>query len=265
MSPLLCRSRYCRPEEFGGPRQSETGRPICRQCADRLQPDLARLASMWPDLRAAVTVEGKGGEKVTGTKTPGLIINEAASDLSLSLAAWTYAILARNIELSRDGFRIGSDAGTVLRWLAKYHAWRLAYDEDHDWALWVVENAEWFRREVRRVAYPSGARRVSVNGARCQAVVLVMDDAEPPAPAVDENGHIVTRRCGGQLYALVRHVDTRTIWELLCDQDEDHRIPSSEWARYARQMEASGGGDDRGVPDGGGDRPDHAMQRQNGL
>lgn len=264
MSGLLCQSNYCRPADFGGPRQVEPGRPLCRTCADRLGPTLRRIAGMWPDLRARLAIEGTAGEKVTGTKTPGLVINEEVSTMSTTLQMWADAVVRRvrsQMPSDRpvpDGLRAGLWAGPILAWLGQYHAWRLAYDDDHEWAVYVVENAEWFRREVRRLAYPSGTRRVFPRDARCLAVVLDPD-------AAPDDGTLATRECGGQLYALIHPADTGLPAELVCVFDDTHRVPSKQWLTWARRGVRNGHRRDRRIPDGGGDRARSGLEDQNGI
>jgi hypothetical protein len=239
MSGLLCQSNYCRPEDFGGPRQVEPGRPLCRSCADRLGPTLRRIASMWPDLRARAAVEGSAGEKVTGTKIPGIVINEPVTDLSMAVQQWAdaWARYVRRHHL-RDvpppkALRDGVTAGPILEWLAKYHAWRLAYNDEHWRAVNVCEWAEYYRREVRRLAYPTGVRRVYPRGAACVVPVLVRgDDGEP---LTDDAGGLVMRPCGGPLYALIRPADDAAGSELVCDSDDTHRVPSKQWLNWARR------------------------------
>jgi hypothetical protein len=189
---------------------------------------------MWPDLRARAAVEGSAGEKVTGTKIPGIVINEPVSRLSSAVAGWTERarsyVLAAHPMAERPRTL---DTPTVLEWLAKYHAWRLAYDDDHERAVGVCEWAEVYRREVRRLAYPTGVRRVHPRGAACVVPVLVRgDDGEP---LTDDAGGLVMRPCGGPLYALIRPADDDAPSELVCDSDDTHRVPSKQWLSWARR------------------------------
>jgi hypothetical protein len=255
---LLCQSNYCRPEDFGGPRQVEPGRPLCRVCADRLGPTLRRIAGMWPDLRARVAIEGSAGEKVTGTKVPGLVINEEVSALCSAVAGWTERARSHVQAAHPMAQRPRTlDTPAVLEWLAKYHAWRLAYDGDHERAVGVCEWAEVYRREVRRLAYPSGTRRLYPRDARCLAVVIDAD--------ADDGPHgFPTRTCGGQLYALIRPGGSTEPSELVCVIDDTHRVPSKQWLTWARRGVRRDGRDQR-IPDGGGDRHRSRVVDQNGV
>jgi len=229
----LCRSKTCRPDEFGGPRQVEPGRPMCRTCADRLGPNLRRLAEIWPDLEARLAVEGRAGEKVTGTKIPGIVINLEVSDLAGTVTAWVRVIVGDVLARSKSSARPADhDTATLLAWLGRWHAWRLAYSENDDYALWVVEWASWYRSEVRRVAYPSGSRRVDIPGGRCLALHMLVEKGEPV-----EAGEIGAEVCGGQLYAIVRDGASLLPSEIVCSEDDAHRIPSGKWVQYMRALE----------------------------
>jgi len=253
----LCQSAYCRPEDFGGPRRVEPGRPLCRTCADRLGPTLRRIAGMWPDLRARAAVEGAAGEKVTGTKIPGLVINEDVSRLSSAVAGWVRqaALYVLDLHPGAEPPR-SDDTAIVLAWLAQFHAWRLAYDDDHGAAVYACEWAEHYRREVRRLAYPSGTRRVYPRDARCLAVVLDEGAAD--------TGEMVTRTCGGILYALIP-ADSEFPAELVCETDDSHRVPSKQWLSWARRGVRRDGGGVGGFPHGGGNRRRDRMVDQNGI
>lgn len=256
MTTALCQSKWCRPEDVGGPREVEAGRPLCRPCADRFGPYLRRLATMWPDLRARVAAAGGGGEPVSGTKTPGLVLNDHVVLLSHELERWTRRTVAGVLAGSPHAQAPrAASAGVLLAWLGKYHAWRLIYrGEPAD----VVERADWvayFRSEVHRCAYPSSTRRVDVPGGRCRALVLQAADVD--------TGSILTRPCRGQLYALIRS-DSPLPSEIVCEVSEDHRIPSDQWVQLSRQLEAESGGVVGRLPHGGGDREDPPDQRQVG-
>ena len=226
MSDALCRSQSCRRDEHGGPRRVEPTRPLCRICAERLGENLKKIAEAWPDLRARVAVEGKAGEKITGTKLPGIVINEAVADLIREVALWANQTAGRVLRQHEHTQRPSThDPGVVLAWLAKYHAWRLAYDDDHDAAVSTAEWAAWYRREVRRVAYPSNARRVDIPDARCRVELR------------DTAGQLTGLRCGGTLFAIVRDDASLLPSELLCSVDDEHRIPAGNWVQYMRALE----------------------------
>jgi len=243
---LLCQSTNCRPTDRGGPREVEPSRPLCRNCADWFGRNLTQIAEMLPDLRGRLGVEGKAGEKLTGTKLPGIVINEEVSDLLAELTEWA-RYLAKQVrryhKLTQPPQSF--DVDTLLVWLAKYHAWRLAHHDDRELAVYVVDCAAWYRSEIQRMAYPSGSRRFDIPGGVCR-VMVVPDDAIDGHPGYP---------CVGQLYAIVRDGASLLPSEIVCDRNADHRIPSGQWVQYARQLEkaghASGSDSGAGVPDGG--------------
>jgi hypothetical protein len=213
--PILCRASKCRPAEFGGARQAAPGRPLCDTCSERFGSDLAAMAKAWPDLVDRLAFEGRAGERISGTKLPGLVINEGVSAIMREVTDWAWW-LART---ALDGHKqatppASSDMRVVLAWLARWHAWRLAYSADHELAVAVVDDADRYRSKVRRAAYPSTMRTVELPDAPCRVV--------------GDNG-----QCPGRLFAVVRDSGAS---EIICDRDEAHRVPVTEWIAYARKI-----------------------------
>lgn len=219
MTAALCRAKSCRPEDFGGPREVESDRPLCRVCADRLGGNLRRLAEMWPDLRERVALEGRAGEKVTGTKLPGLVINDEVSTLGTEVSSWVLWLARYVLDAHSTAQRPPDefDVPTLLAWLAKWHAWRLAYSSDHDLAVDIVDWTAFYRGEVRRLAYPSNSRRVDIPNGRCP----VTDDGQ---------------RCAGHLFAIIRDSGSALPSEIICDLNDEHTIPHHQWLQYIREI-----------------------------
>lgn len=231
--PVLCVNAHCRPAEHGGPRQTERAW-FCPRCIDKVRDRLLEMAGMWPDLTAALTrpevnplARDEQGKQTRGMGSQGLAINERASDAMASIRQYAL-FLARILVNERDATPPSSETPELLRWAAAWHLGYLTSHPDEGLAQSVLDDAHDHARAGRRVAYPSGARRVET-GLPCTE------------HATSETGERVP--CPGTLYGVAVPGTTTyaTLPDLVCTEDPTHRIDPATWrsSRWqARQQRA---------------------------
>ena len=211
------------------------GSALCEVCAERLPQHLAEIAELWEELEGRIAqsdASGVGQEKVNGNAaTIGISLNDAVVQLRQDVMEWTY-FLARALIDERDATP-PKDQSTpsLLTWIAQWHSGWLIGHEDAAFIAGITDEARTHQKDVRRRAFPSGARKVDLPNVRCSVAVEVVDDAW-----VDARGqeHERTHRepCAGHMFAIVseRAIDGS---DLICTEDESHRVPSANWRRQA--------------------------------
>lgn len=223
--PVLCASSVCRPADHGGPRRTAPGSALCAVCRDRIVEDMDDIAECWADLQERLAVGGsKAGQPLTGSKVPGLVLNERASQAAFDVTAWVWFLIRlivdertdRHIQLPKD-----QDTPTLLIWLAKWHALWLAEHPDNDLAASFSQEAHHLRRAVRKAAFPTGARVVEF----CPCM----------EHATTEEGERVP--CDGTIRAIIAHADDRLPPAVGCDGTlEQHTWTPSQWHALARKL-----------------------------
>ena len=152
----------CRPAEHGGPRQAGKGGRLCDACQQHLYDHLRAIDDTWPDLLDRLAREGSSAmsEKVKGSKSPGLVLNERVSDTMREVASWLLFV-TRLVCDEREVSPPEDQSPPVLaRWLASRHVSWLASHHDEQLVAALADEADEHARSCIRVAYPDGSRRV---------------------------------------------------------------------------------------------------------
>lgn len=209
----------CRPPTKGGPRQSAHGQHLCSVCVDRMWENLHAIAEAWPDIEARLGVESSASQnsRVQSTPTPGLTINEAVSNTMGQARAWL-EFVARVVVDERNLTAGPPDqtAPGLATWLASSHIDWLGRHPDEQMAASFSLEAAAHHRDVKRAAYPSGARRLDLPKLRCVEHDTSVEGERVP--------------CDGTLYAMILPWST-TMPDLICTVDSTHEVEPGTWLR----------------------------------
>lgn len=220
---ILCQSTVCRPEEKGGP--LEANGIICPSCAERFPHNINAIADAFTDLAARIVSPEDYviTERVHGSKdSHGLDINEQVSDAKDDLLKFTRWMVSMVTAL-RPSAKQPPETGVpdTLRWVARWHPQVFTRDLDADNVIRAVSVAHHTRHNVHRNAYPSGSRRIDIPG-NCMEDVTT-DGGE-------------TLPCPGELFGLIRPGDSRLPSTIICSENPEHNVPSSEWVKLGRRL-----------------------------
>ena len=212
----------CRPAEHGGPRQAGKGGRLCDACTEKLGEHLCEIGDVWPDLLDRLATEGSSAmsEKVKGSKSPGLVLNERVSDAMREAAAWLLFV-TRLVVDERDVHPPADQSPASLAlWLGKWHALWLASHHDESLVAALAQEADEHAHACRRAAYPSGTRSFVVG------------------PCTEHyTGEDGSRlECTGTMTAVIRDSDSLLPSELRCDGPEPHHLAPSEWMAVGRRL-----------------------------
>lgn len=214
---VLCLSPHCYTTELGVlvPRQAADGLRLCNACTSRIAPQAIAAAELYDELELALTTTGVGGETKPANKPGSREPNELAiwsrAHIRHTLASWCRLISEdRGLTLPAD------DVHAMARYLGRHAEWLAAQTFADEVATELRELA--FGRG-RSVAYPSGGRSYPLRGVDGQAV---------PCPGEE---------CGGALWAILRAADSKVPSELVCNVDDDHRLPSTSWLEYGQRVQ----------------------------
>lgn len=201
------------------PRLAADGLRLCHIHTRDLATDAYRAVEVYTELALALTRSDRPGERTTGTRDPGLIVNERAvearSTIRHTLVAWCRLIAdERGIGLPAD------DIHSMARYIARHAEWLAAHPAAGDCSAELRELAH---GEPWRIAYPTGSRVFEVGP--CPETV----DGQP---------------CPGVVRAVLRRTDSLLPSELVCDWRPDpvpdgwtgHRWPASEWLTLGRKL-----------------------------
>lgn len=189
------------------PRLAADGLRLCHVCRRRLAEDITTAAQLHGELALVLASVGIGGERVSGSPTRSLALNDAAVD-ARTLIRHTLVSWAQLVAEER-GFSLPADHVTAIAaYLVRDVEWLAAHETARDCA---DEFAELAHGRPRRIAYPNGARTFTV--ARCP-----------------EDG------CGGEIRAVLRRTDALLPSELVCGVDGGHRWTAGQWIRLGRRL-----------------------------
>jgi hypothetical protein len=200
-----CPAASCR----GAGRPGTSGRPepdqdriaamLCPECRARLAAQLAALPGLYAELERDLATSRAVGERVRGSGTPGIRLNEQAvdarADMRLILASWA--------DLVAEGSGVAPPARTVpsmAAFLARHLDWLTAHPAAGDAAAEIAALAQ----AASTAARPSRWRRIQLGGC-------------------------VVAGCDGQLTALVRDRDAPLPSAITCDTGADHTWPPELW------------------------------------
>lgn len=234
--PLLCQSPHCRPADHGGPRRTNRAW-VCDVCIDRAREQLGwgwtdkrgrhqpGIAEMWPDLqdnlaRAERTADPDQGHQKNGGKAHGTGLNEAVSEAMRAATAHIWFLTRVTLDLADEDKRTlrlpsAQDTPSLAGWLADWHVDALVSRPGMLTALAIIEDTASIHTQVRRAAYPSGARKVET-GMACTEHTTTPDGARTPCP--------------GAMVAWV-HTGMDHTPDLVCTEDDTHRVDPATWQR----------------------------------
>lgn len=212
VADCIARGRHlpdCEDQErcFGClPRLAADGVRLCAWHTEKIADDATQLAELHAEIGLRLANSGTAGEKTSGTKDPGLLLNDRAVEIRTEirhvLVSWSLLITEeRGIQPPPDDTRsIGAFITRHAQWLAAHPAAADASNELRD-----------LTRRAWGVAYPSGSR--------------VFEVSHCPEPG-----------CSGTIKAIVRRTDSLLPSSLVCDLDEEHQWPANEWLTLGRKL-----------------------------
>lgn len=204
--------------------------------------DLLAIADTWPDLLDRLGKEGRaGGEKVSGTKTPGLVINERVSDVMAEIRQWVHflvRVLMEEVTIEHRWTEADDDGNEtervqvapwephdttpdgLLREIARERIGHFTEHEDEGLRLAFYDDARELRRKAERTAYPRGVKNIPLHIACVEH-------------GTTDLGERVA--CCGQYMVRLDPEKAGLIPDMVCDQDSTHRITPEQWQRAARK------------------------------
>lgn len=188
------------------PRLALDGKRLCRRDEESIATDARVAARLRAELERVLAGSGQPGEKTSGTADRGMKLNdraiEARSLIRHRLVSWSLLIAEER------GFTLPDDTDEAMaEFIARSAEWLSAQP-------FAGEAADELRELVtvaHPIAYPTGTRVFEV--ARC-----------------------THEGCEGTLRAILRRVDSLLPSALVCDTDESHSIPASEWLTLGRKL-----------------------------
>lgn len=195
--------------------------PRDRHSALNARDDLLAIADAWPDLLDRLGREGRtGGEKVSGSHTPGLVINEAVSEVMRELTSWAF-FLARVLMEEVDDWRPASSApDDLLRQIARERIGHFTEHPDDGMRMTFGDEARDMRHLAERTAYPSGRRHIPLNIACTEHATSTLGERV---------------ECPGAYTVLLDPERPGLVPDMVCSQDPQHRITPDEWQRASRR------------------------------
>lgn len=223
----LCQSHHCRPPHHGGPRPANHPHPLCATCEARVAEHLRDIADLWPDTEEALRAPSGGtgrAEPVSGSRTHRLPLNEDVADARAhtltTLAYWSQVVAAAAGYPPPAAFTLET-IPNLARWLATHHLY-LTRNDDEGVCISIAHDAHDLRRQLRRVTYPSGARRFpGRHEAQLPCVEHTTDDTGARTP------------CPGVYYAWITdRMDGFP--DLRCTEDPEHTLTPAGFRRLGR-------------------------------
>jgi len=174
---------------------------LCWPHTEWLERDARQAAELYDELALVLTGGSGHTGRVSGSPDRTRLPNPAA------IASWCRLVAEeRGVELPEDTVAdMGAYIARHAHWLAAHPAAGEAADELRE----LAHGRPW------RVCYPDGTRAVDVG----------------PCP---HDG------CDGTIRALLRRADSLLPSAIVCDADEQHEWPASQWMSLGRQLRRAG-------------------------
>jgi hypothetical protein len=238
-----CVSLRCKRDQDGNPtpRLAADGLRLCTICTNMVGEDALVAAVRYRQCGLVLTATGAAGEKTSGSKDPNTQLNLRAaaarrdiqrvlSDLAVLIChqrgfTWPTEVRAADrppgfigpMPLVRTRvYRLPA----VARFVATSAQWLAAHEQADDHAQLLRELAT---GDAYRVAFPSGVRKFVIrdpNGAYIDCP-KTLDGTDLPCPGV--------------LWTILRPDDGLPS-EWLCNHDEQHFWPASEWIKLGKRL-----------------------------
>lgn len=197
------------------------GSALCDVCAERFADNLHAIADDWEALELRIAgsdARGIGDEKVKGSRLQfGIALNEMVVQTRSEVAGWMHFVARVVLENPRASAPDDTTVPGLARWVATWHASAITHHEDIDLVAALAQEARDHKRNVNKRAYPGESRRVDLRHHKC-AVTVEGEQGEP-------------KRCGGHYFAIVNPAALDRP-DLICTENDSHRIPPSQWARH---------------------------------
>lgn len=224
------------------------GLRICQHHAGRIASDVLTLAARHRQLGLTLAGTGQPGERTSGgNRNPNINLNLRAAavrrDIEQLLTRLTRLIASqrgfgwpteRYVMKRPDGFIGPLPLGTrhtfampaLARLVARSADWLAAHERAGEHAGQIGE----LSRQAFRTAFPTGTRVFELpglNGERLLACTHAIDDEDKPGEK---------KPCPGHLWAIVRKDGDRLPAQIMCNHDDQHQWPSTQWVKFGRQL-----------------------------
>jgi hypothetical protein len=229
------------------------GLRLCTHHTRRLAPDLLVLAARHRQLALTLAGTGQpGGERTSGgDKNPNINLNLRAAavrrDIEQLLTRLTRTITSQRgfawpaettTTVERRPYEFVGPMPATVRTIHTFRVPRLARlaARSADWLAAHQLAGEYatqigdLTRQAFRTAFPTGTRVFELpglNGERFLACTHLIDDEDNPGEQ---------KPCPGNLWAIVRKDGDRLPGQIMCNADETHQWPSSQWLKFGRQL-----------------------------
>jgi hypothetical protein len=230
------------------------GLRLCNHHTRRLGPDLLVLAARHRQLGLVLAGTGQGGGERTsgGDKNPNMNLNLRAAAVRRDIEQ-LLTRLARTI-CSQRGFGWPTETWRTVadrpfygfvgpmplvahtrqtfaipplaRLAARSADWLAAHELAGEYAAQIGELA----RQAFRTAFPTGTRMFELpglNGERFLACTHKVDDEDRPGEQ---------KPCPGYLWTIVRKDGDRLPSQIMCNADDEHQWPSTQWVKFGKQL-----------------------------
>jgi hypothetical protein len=228
------------------------GLRLCTHHADRIGRDVLTLAARHRQLALNLAGTGQPGERTSGgNKNPNINLNLRAAAVRRDIETLLNQ-LARLITSQRGfgwptatstavaerpyGFigpmpattrtRHTYEMAPLARLIARSADWLAAHDHAAEHATALNDLA----RQAFRTAFPTGTRVFELpglNGERFLPCTHEIDDDDGPGEK---------KPCPGNLWAIVRKDGDRLPGQIMCNADDTHQWPSTQWVKFGRQL-----------------------------
>lgn len=226
------------------------GLRICTHHAQRLAPDVLTLAARHRHLGLTLAGSGQpGGERTSGgDRNPNINLNLRAAavrrDIEQLLTRLARLICSqrgfgwptetwRTVEDRPYGFIGAMPLVThtrqtfaippLARLVARSADWLAAHQQAAEYSAALGELA----RQAFRTAFPTGTRFFELPGLNGERLMAC------PETVAGEEGD---EACPGNLWTIVRRDGDRLPSQIMCNHDDEHQWPSSQWLKFGRRM-----------------------------
>jgi len=228
------------------------GLRICTHHARRVGVDTLILAARHRQLSLTLAGTGQPGERTSGgNRNPNINLNLRAAAIRRDIET-LLTRLARTIT-SQRGFGWPTDTLTVVterpygfigpmpatirtrhtfrvpplaRLVARSADWLAAHQRAGEYATDLGD----LSRQAFRTAFPTGTRVFELPGLNGERLLAC------PHVVPDEDTADGTKPCPGNLWTILRRDGDRLPAQIMCNHDDEHQWPASQWIKLGRQM-----------------------------
>lgn len=226
----LCASDHCRPVKHGGPRQTAPRSVLCPTCIQRTWDDLQAISKLWDQTAEMLVRHGAGSERRAPGPGGGIdlvdyVLRNRAT-VKTTCTFWVHVLL--------EDEQIGNvppvdDVPRLARMVATHldHLTHAPMMEGHQ--VSIREDAHTMARSLRKALGFDPARLVNT-GIPCTEHTT--DDMGQRVPCAGTYTYTVRERMDG-------------FPDLVCTDDDEHRITPEGFRRVARRPELLDGRTER--------------------